>query len=171
MPQTASQATKPTGDFATKLADWGAPLLSELGLSIYDIELVSGRLVVMVDKPGGVGLDEIARCTRGLSAILDEKDPIAGHYTLEVSSPGLERRLRTIDHRRSAIGETVKCKARDHEGVVTRLEGVLASVDDTASVITTASGDTTVPHDEVTSMRTVFAWPQPKSTKRPSSKT
>lgn len=147
---------------ADDLATWGADVFDELGLSVYDIEVTSGRLVVMVDRPGGVGLDDIARCTRALSGILDERDPIAGRYTLEVSSPGLERKLRTVEHRRGAIGETVKCKTRDAEGVTHRFEGVLSDVDDAAMVIETTDGLVSVPHDEVTSARTVFVWPEPR---------
>lgn len=148
-----------TSPLADDLADWGAPVFEELGLSVWDIEVTSGRVVVMVDRPGGVGLDEIARCTWGLSAILDERDPIGGRYTLEVSSPGLERRLRTVAHRRAAVGETVKCKFRDVEGTTHRVDGVLSDVDDDALVIDAATGPVTVPHAGVTSIRTVFVWP------------
>ncbi len=155
-----------TKDIANELRTWGAPVFDELGLSIYDIEMTSGRLVVMVDKDGGVDLDEIARCTRGLSAVLDEHDPIEGRYTLEVSSPGLERRLRTVQHRRAAVGETVKCKARAADGHVYRVEGVLDRVDDTDMVVRTADGPVVVPHDEVTSARTVFVWPATDAPKR-----
>lgn len=151
-----------TQDIAQNLAEWGAGVFAELGLSLYDVEVASGRLVVMVDKPGGVSLEEIARCTRGLSPILDERDPIAGRYTLEVSSPGLERRLRTIAHRRAAIGEVVKCKARSADGTTYRAEGELVAVDEAAMVLATGDGDVRVPHDEVTSARTVFVWPDHK---------
>lgn len=161
----------PSQRLAENVAAWGAPVFDELGLSVYDVELSSGRLLVMVDKEGGVGLDEIARCTRGLSPILDDHDPIAGRYTLEVSSPGLERRLRTVAHRRAAIGETVKCKFRDREGAAHRVEGVLGDVDDTRVVVETDDGPVTIRHDEVTSLRTVFVWPEPSTTKGKSSTT
>jgi len=154
-----------TQQLAQKVTAWGAPVFEELGLSVYDVELSSGRLLVMVDKPGGVGLDEIARCTRGLSPILDEHDPIAGRYTLEVSSPGLERRLRTVDHRRAAIGETVKCKFRDVDGAAHRVEGVLRDVDDAEMVVETDDGPVRIAHGGVTSVRTVFVWPEPKTAK------
>lgn len=147
-------------DIAQNVALWGAPVFEEAGMSLYDVEMSSGRLVVMVDREGGVGLDEIARCTRALSAILDERDPIAGRYTLEVSSPGLERKLRTVSHRRGAIGEVVKCKSRDAHGTVHRIEGVLTDVDDDQMRIETSEGGVDVPHDQVLSARTVFVWPQ-----------
>lgn len=155
-----------SNDIASKVRDWGAPVFAELGLDVYDIEMTSGRLAVMVSKPGGIDLDEIARCTRALSAILDEHDPIAGRYTLEVSSPGLERRLRTVQHRRDAIGETIKCKARAADGRVYRVEGRLDRADEAEMVVVTADGPVVVPHDEVTSARTVFVWPADDTSKK-----
>ncbi len=155
----------PSQRLAEDVAAWGAPVFEELGLSVYDVELSSGRLLVMVDKQGGVALDEIARCTRGLSPILDAHDPIPGRYTLEVSSPGIERRLRTVAHRRAAVGETVKCKFRDRDGAARRVEGMLGDVDDTRVVVETDDGPVTIRHDEVTSLRTVFVWPEPSTTK------
>lgn len=152
-------------DIVTNLAIWGAPVFEDLGLSVYDVEMTSGRLLVAVDKPGGVDLDDIARCTRALSAVLDEQDPIEGRYTLEVSSPGLERRLRTPEHRRGAVGETVKCKARAGDGSTYRVTGRLDRVDDHVMVIDTAEGLVEVPHDQATSVRTVFVWPPERDRK------
>lgn len=146
-------------DLAENLARWGAPVFDELGLSVYDIEVTSGRILIAVDHPDGVSLDVIARCTRGLSPVLDEHDPMAGRYTLEVSSPGLERKLRTVAHRRAAIGETVKVKSRDSEGTTHRFDGVITEVDDGVMHLDTATGQVEIPHDEITSARTVFVWP------------
>ena len=75
-----------------------APLLADLGLEIYDIEHGGGVLRISVDKPGGVDLDAIALATRIVSRQLDHDDPIPGRYTLEVTSPGIERPLRTPEH-------------------------------------------------------------------------
>ena len=71
------------------------PLLSGLGLDLYDLELAGGTLSVTVTRPGGVDLDALTEASRAVSAWLDANDPIPGRYTLDVSSPGLERRLRT----------------------------------------------------------------------------
>lgn len=165
MPESHATGDHESRSVAANLTRWGAPVFDGLGLSVYDVEISSGRLLVMVDKEGGVGLDEIARCTRELSPILDAHDPIAGRYTLEVSSPGLERRLRTVAHRRAAVGETVKCKFRDPDGATRRVEGVLSDVDDDTMTVDTADGPVVVPHDAVTSARTVFVWPVPSSRK------
>lgn len=150
----------------TDLPKWAAPVLTELDLTIYDIEVAAGKVRLVVTRPGGVGLDEIARCTRGISAIMDERDPISGTYTLEVSSPGLERKLRTVDHRRDAIGERVKCKFRDADGATRRVEGELRDVTDNALVIEAESGEQQVDHDQIVSVHTVFIWPDSASKPR-----
>src|SRR3546814_9850277 len=69
-----------------------APLVEAAGLDLYDLELAGGVLRVLVDREGGADIDAISKLTRATSRALDEHDPIAGSYTLEVSTPGLERR-------------------------------------------------------------------------------
>ncbi len=77
-----------------KLAE---PVAKEQGCYIYDIQFVkegtSKILRVFADRDGGIGVDECEKISRSLSDILDENDPIDGNYFLEVSSPGIERRL------------------------------------------------------------------------------
>ena len=80
-------------------------LLSPLGLDLYDAEFERGTLNVVVTKPGGVDLESLTKANRTISEWLDANDPIPGRFTLDVSSPGLERRLRTAQHFASAVGE------------------------------------------------------------------
>src|ERR1700727_378233 len=96
------------------LADALSPLLDARGLDLVDVELHGSELTVFVDREGGVNLDTLGEATRAISAALDEIDPLPGRYTLAVSSPGLERRLRTPAHFARAIGEAVT--ARLHAG-------------------------------------------------------
>lgn len=141
------------------------PLLAERDLELYDIEVAGRDLRVFVDRAGGLDLDRLADATRAVSRALDDADPIAGTYTLEVSSPGLERRLRTPQHFARAVGETVKVKlrasaARDGER---RLEGAVTAADDGCVTLRTAGGETTVAYDDIERARTVFVWgPKPK---------
>src|SRR5204862_3226140 len=87
-----------------------------MGFELVDAELVGGgrapTLRVYIDSPQGITVDDCADVSRQISAILDVEDPIAGSYTLEVSSPGLDRPLVTPDDFRKRIGETVKAKLR-----------------------------------------------------------
>lgn len=106
------------------------PLVADAGLSLYDVELNKDLLQVSVQGPEGTDLDDLAGLSRTISQALDEDDPVAGRYTLEVSSPGLERTLRRPEHFVGARGETISVKT--HPGVAgdRRVRGVLTEVDD-----------------------------------------
>ena len=87
------------------------PIVKDCGCYIYDVEFVrEGGLYflrVYVDKDGGISIDECEEISRALSKKLDEADPIKQNYYLEVSSPGIERKLKTKEHFDRYIGETV----------------------------------------------------------------
>jgi ribosome maturation factor RimP len=148
------------------------PLCLDLGLELYDLDLNGGLFKVAVDKTGGVGLVDIAQLTREISRALDEHDPISGRYTLEVTSPGLERPLRTPAHFAQALGKQVKVKVHPNEDATRRLEGVVAAVDDAAVVIRVESGDERrIAFDRIEKARTVFAWgPTPRPSSKPKTK-
>ena len=113
-----------------RVTDIVLPLLASMQLSLYDVELNGGTLRVTVDGPEGVNMDHLARVTKALSHELDEVDPMPGKYTLEVSSPGLERRLRTAEHFTGAIDEQISVKLGPHVDTQRRLSGVLTEVTD-----------------------------------------
>jgi ribosome maturation factor RimP len=138
------------------------PLVSERGLALYDLELSGGVVRVLVESSD---LEVIAKLTREISKALDEADPIDGRYTLEVSSPGLERVLRTPAHFAGAIGTKVRIKVRPDVEGDRRVEGILTAADDeTFTVGPIATGDaTTLRYDQIEKARTVFEWePTPK---------
>jgi ribosome maturation factor RimP len=144
-----------------------APAVSALGLELYDVELGgSGRarvLRVLVDRDGGVDLDAIADATQAVSPLLDApplESVITGPYALEVSSPGLERPLRTPAHFARAVGETVSVKVRAGEGEsARRLHGAITAADDTGVELALDDGGTErIAYDDVTQARTVFEW-------------
>jgi ribosome maturation factor RimP len=144
-----------------------APTVSRLGLELYDVELSgSGRarvLRVMVTRDGGVDLDAIADATQAVSPLLDVAPldaAIAGPYALEVSSPGLERPLRTPAHFAGAVGEavSVKIRASDDHGA-RRVHGVLTAADDSGFDLGLDDGTSErVLYGDVTQVRTVFEW-------------
>lgn len=111
-----------------------------LGVTVYDVEHHNGVLRVVLDRPGGIDTDTLATASRVLSRILDDSDPIPGSYSLEVSSPGLERALRTAAHWRGAVGERVKVKLVAGVGGDRRIEGVVGEVSDSHVVIETPAG-------------------------------
>jgi ribosome maturation factor RimP len=134
-------------------------LLSSLGLDLYDLELAKGTLNVTVNKPGGVDLEALTKANRAISEWLDVNDPIPGRFTLDVSSPGLERRLRTAEHFRSAVGEVVTLREQRSGLPTRRLEGPLRNVSDTTVTLDDQSeGEVEVAISSVERARTVFQW-------------
>ena len=149
-----------------RVRDLCEPILDELDLELFDLEHNGGRLVVSVDRDGGVDLDVIAEATRRISRALDEADPVPGRYTLEVSSPGLERRLRTPAHHQWAIGKQVRIKVRPGLEGDRRVEGVVADADDEGVTVRTddpGEPERRLAYDDIEKARTVFEWgPTPK---------
>lgn len=139
------------------------PLLEARGLSLYDVELNGGNLRVTVDGPNGVLLDDLAELTRAIGHEFEENDPMPGSYTLEVSSPGLERKLRTAEHFQGAVDEEVNVKLAPHVDGDRRVRGVLTRVDDDSIVLDVDGVEQTVDIADITKAVTVFEWgPAPK---------
>ncbi|TBR78715.1 ribosome maturation factor RimP [Campylobacter novaezeelandiae] len=105
-------------------------LCKEAGLDFYDDELVSENAKkiyrVYVMKKGGVNLDDCARLSEILSPLFDVEPPVNGEYFLEVSSPGLERKLTKLDHFKKSINELVKITTNEKE----KLKAKIISVED-----------------------------------------
>lgn len=141
------------------------PIVADLDVSLYDLDFAGGTLRITVEKPGGIDLETIAELTRQVSRQLDLDDPISGRYTLEVSSPGLERNLRTAEHWRSAVGERVKIKtAPDHDGE-RRYDGVVTAADESSVTLQIDDRTAVVPLDAIERARTHFEWRStPRST-------
>ncbi len=141
-----------------------APIVADLGLEIYDLELASGVLRLSVDtppgQPSGVTLDNIALVSRLVSRELDHNDPMPGRYTLEVSSPGLERPLRTPAHFLRELNKVVSVRLHHAIDGRRRLQGVLLRADDRAIVVCLDDTGTemSVSHSDIERARTVFVW-------------
>jgi ribosome maturation factor RimP len=142
-----------------------APVLEARGLDLVDVELRGAQLTVFVDREGGVGLDELGDATRDVSAALDDIDPLPGRYTLSVSSPGLERRLRTPAQFARAVGETVTIRIDAGTADVRRITGTLEGADDSGCTVSgpeVPDGGMRIVYDQIERARTVFEWgPRP----------
>lgn len=92
------------------------PTIERLGYELTDLELKlggrDGLVRVFIDKTGGIDIEDCEAVSRQVSAILDVEDPLPGHYTLEVSSPGLDRALTKPAHFQRFMGEDVRVKLR-----------------------------------------------------------
>ena len=136
-------------------------LLSETKFSLYDVERNGGNLKVTIQAEGGVTLDELAGINRQISNALDANDPMPNKYTLEVSSPGLERKLRTRDHFEGAKGEIVGVKLAPHVQGERRFKGRLSSVSSDSILVEIESGEKVeILIDDISKATTVFQWKQ-----------
>jgi ribosome maturation factor RimP len=163
---TREEAVRMTDDLMAVLR----PVVEGAGLELFDVELRSGVLLVTVDRAGGVDLAALTEANRVVSAVLDERDPIPGRYTLEVSSPGVERTLRTPAHFAKAIGETVSVKTRPQVPGERRVRGRLVVSDDHGFEIAEdgSSEPRRLAYADVDRVRTVFAWgPEPRRSGTP----
>jgi ribosome maturation factor RimP len=147
------------------------PIASDLQLDVYDIEQRGGTMRVTLDTPPGsdtsVDLEQLALATRLISREFDHEDPIPGKYTLEVTSPGVERTLRTPGHFQREVGKTINVRLANVDAEQRRVQGLLVSADDRTATIRTDEGgelvERTIALDEIDRARTVFEWgPQPK---------
>lgn len=139
------------------------PVIEASGLELWEVSFrkESGHMVlrVTVDRDGGVDLDTISQTSERLSRRLD-LEGFSGDraYSLEVSSPGLERALREPQHFARSVGQRVKLKTvRPIDGRTVH-EGALVSADAEAIVIASDGGELRVPYADLSSARTVFEW-------------
>ena len=99
-----------------QLTNMISPIVEGLGYEFVGIDYRSGHsaalLRIYIDHENGINVDDCAKISRQASAVLDVEDPIKGEYTLEVSSPGLDRPLFVAEHYQRFISETIKCKLR-----------------------------------------------------------
>lgn len=150
-----------------------APIVADLKLDLYDLEMRSGTLRITLDSPpgseGGISLDRLALASRLISKELDAADPMPGRYTLEVTSPGLERSLRTPAHFQRELGKTIAVRLRDVVNDERRLTGELVEAGATTMSMRlteppAAAGQLrSVAYEQIDRARTVFVWgPAPK---------
>jgi ribosome maturation factor RimP len=112
------------------------------------------RLTVYIDRPGGVSVEDCARASEILSGLLDAADPIPSAYVLEVSSPGLDRRLWEPWHYERAVGKKIHVRVRDMER--TSYEGRLVEVREGKAVVEERSGRVEIPLSQVTQAWVVY---------------
>jgi ribosome maturation factor RimP len=148
------------------------PLVAAARLELWDVELSSDLIRILVDRPGGVDLDTLDDTARAISAALDAHDELVPRrrYHLEVGSPGVERTLRTPDQFHQFVGTLVSIKTAQPIDGSRRFQGILMDADDDG-VVLDATGPSRFTYDQIEKARTVLVWgPSPKPG-RPSSGT
>jgi ribosome maturation factor RimP len=129
------------------------PLLGRLGYELVELEYAAGRSSAMVrlfiDRPEGIRVEDCERASREVAALLDVEDPIPTAYTLEVSSPGFDRALRTQAHFVRFAGERVFVELRAPRAGRRRYTGTLLAVDDSGITLEVDKEKVEVPFAEI----------------------
>ncbi len=124
---------------ADELAVLLEPTVQRLGYELADLEVriggKGGLIRVFIDKPAGIGLADCERVSEAVSALLDVEDPVPGNYNLEVSSPGLDRKLTKVEHFQRFTGEVVKVRTRFPVEGRRRFRGKLMSANEDGIVV------------------------------------
>ncbi len=120
------------------------PELNRDGLELLDVRVFRGggrfQVRIYVDLPeGGITLDQCTRAARTVSMLMEESDPFPGAYVLEVSSPGIRRPLRKLEHFQAVVGQKVEIKVR-HQDVPARVRGVLEGVEEEGVLVVLPAG-------------------------------
>lgn len=155
---------KSTKNTAERIRELVEPTVGSLALTLWDVEFVKEGsewiLRLTIDSPEGVSINDCEAVSRAVDPILDEADPIENSYRFEVSSPGVERTLRTAEHFAAFIGQKVEVKlyhAAEGEKEKT-FNGVLKAYDPDNGDVTLAVGDAEkkITGDNVARVKTVY---------------
>ncbi|MDW4498029.1 ribosome maturation factor RimP [Sulfitobacter sp. D35] len=127
-----------------RLAEIVTPVIEDLGFELVRIRLMSGKtttLQIMADKPeGGIEVDDCAMISQAVSAVLDVEDPILDEYTLEVSSPGIDRPLTRLKDFEAFEGYEAKLETAETIDGRRRFKGELAGVEGDEVLINVTEG-------------------------------
>ncbi len=130
-----------------------APVVEGLGFQCWGIEYISqGKhtvLRVYIDKEGGIMVEDCEAVSRQISGVLDVEDPISSEYALEVSSPGMDRPLFTLEQFASHAGEQVKIKLRTPFEGRRNFQGLLRGVEDQDVVVQVDQNEFLLPIDSI----------------------
>jgi ribosome maturation factor RimP len=129
------------------------PVVTAMGCELWGLEFSTGGrysiLRIFIDKESGIQLEDCERVSRQVSAVLDVEDPINTEYTLEVSSPGMDRPLYRLDQFRQFVGETINLRLRAPFEGRRRFKGLLVGVEEQDVVVRCDGHDYLFPVDSI----------------------
>jgi ribosome maturation factor RimP len=136
------------------------PTVTELGYRIWDITYAKVgadyHLEITIDSDNGINIEDCERVHRAIDPILDEVDPIEGFYYLEVSSPGIERELRTDEHIAASVGQRVEAKLFTQKDGRKSLVGILTAFSGDSVVISENGNEISLLKNEISKLTTVY---------------
>jgi len=140
-----------------RVAELAKPVVEEEGCSLWDVEYVreagSWYLRLLIDKEGGVGIDDCERISRRMDPILDEADPIPSAYVFEVGSAGAERELKRPDDFRQFMGHEVELRCYQPVNGNKSFVGTLSGYEDGAVTITSGKENRSFDKSQIAQVR------------------
>ena len=136
------------------------PTAKELGYSLWDVTYTKigadYHLEITIDNERGISIDDCERVHRAIDPILDEHDPIESFYYLEVSSPGIERELRTDEHIAAMMGREVEAKLFSSKDGRKSIVGILSSFEDGVVTLTEGECEVKLLRSEISRLVTTY---------------
>lgn len=147
-------------NIAATVAELVRETVEREGCTLWDTEYVKEgadwHLRITIEREGGVGIDDCERVHRAIDPLLDEADPIESFYYLEVSSPGLERELKTDAHLAASVGETVEVRLFAPRDGAKVFRGVLGEPSDGEIILSCEDGEKRFARSEIAKISTVY---------------
>ena len=136
------------------------PTVNGLGYRIWDVTYsklgADYHLEITIDSDNGINIEDCEKVHRAIDPIIDEKDPIEGFYYLEVSSPGVERELKSDEHIRLSIGQKVEAKLFCAKDGQKTFVGELTAFEGDVITVTTENGAVELKESEIARLGTIF---------------
>ena len=136
----------------------GEATAQELGVYIVDVEYANGILCYYIDCDGGVGIDKCEEFSRAVEVVLDREDIIDKEYSLEVSSPGVDRKLKSEREFQYYMGREVEVKLYAPIDGVKEFSGVLKDFEDKTVTVTVDGKDMEIPQKDAVYVRLKFVF-------------
>ncbi|MCB1841397.1 MAG: ribosome maturation factor RimP [Halioglobus sp.] len=140
-----------------QIADLLHATVAALGFELWGVEYLSqGKhsvLRIYIDGPNGISVDDCAAVSAQVGSVLDVEEPISGEYTLEVSSPGVDRLLFRLDQYAGYVGETVELRLRSPFEGRRRFKGVLKGLEGEDVVVQVDDHEYLLPHGTIEKAR------------------
>lgn len=142
-----------------QITDLLGATIEALGFELWGVEYLSqGRhslLRIYIDAESGVTVDDCAVVSQQVGSVLDVEDPISGEYTLEVSSPGMDRLLFRLDQYPGYVGEVVELRLRTPFEGRRKFKGILAGIEGEDVVVRVDDHEYLLPHDTIEKARVI----------------
>ena len=145
---------------ASEVEELLRPVVEGLGYSLWDVVYrkvgADWTLTITIDHEDGISIDDCEKVHRTIDPLLDEADPIEDSYQLEVSSPGIEREIRTDAHIAACMGEEIEAKLFAPQNGSRVFVGTIVGYENEVLRLATEAGEVSIPRAAISAMNTTY---------------